>query len=131
MCQNFLPCLRLIFLCMCLLSFVYSFILRWSFGLVLIFHYFGLWWATFGCASVVWRPCFQIFWVYNQKQRSSCYGTLQTDPTSGHEVAGLIPGLAQWVKDPVLLQLWCRPASGGCGPKKQKKGKEIELLIML
>lgn len=24
------------------------------------------------------------------------------------ELAGLIPGLARWVKDPVLLQWWCR-----------------------
>ena len=23
-------------------------------------------------------------------------------------IAGLIPGLAQWAKDPVLLKLWCR-----------------------
>ena len=23
----------------------------------------------------------------------------------------LIPGLAQWVKDPALLWLWCRPAA--------------------
>ena len=26
-----------------------------------------------------------------------------TNPTSNDEVAGLIPGLAQWVKDPSLL----------------------------
>ena len=34
-----------------------------------------------------------------------------TNPTGNREVAGLIPGLAQWVKDPVLLWLRCRPAA--------------------
>ena len=33
------------------------------------------------------------------------------NPTRNHEVPGSIPDLAQWVKDPVLLWLWCRPVA--------------------
>ena len=30
-----------------------------------------------------------------------------TNPTRDHEVVGLTPGLAQWVKNPALRELWC------------------------
>ena len=34
--------------------------------------------------------------------QSSCCGEVETNPTRNHEVAGSIPGLDPWVKDPPM-----------------------------
>ena len=47
------------------------------------------------------------------KSLSSHCGAVETNPLTmrNHEVACLIPRLALWVKDLVLLWLWCRSAA--------------------
>ena len=91
--------------------------------------------------------------LQNSKGRSSCSGSVETNPTSIHEDSGSNPGLTQWVGDPAMCELWFRSQMQlgspvtvamaqtggynsdwtrsletsichGCSPKKQKKKKK-------
>ena len=65
-------------------------------------------WENFsdqGKAAEMWRrgktkkhPGLKIY-----KRGSSRHGEAETNPTGNYEVAGSIPGLAQWVKDLAFL----------------------------
>ena len=50
--------------------------------------------------------------IFKSRYRSSHCGVVEMNPTRNHEVAGSIPGLTQWVKDPASChELWYRPAA--------------------
>ena len=96
--------------------------------------------------------------VKNTDIGSSHRGAVETNPTRNHEVVGSIPGLTQWVKDPIamscgvgqrrgsdlaLLWLWCRPTAtapiqplvweppyaAGVALKKSKNKQKITIFV--
>ena len=59
-----------------------------------------------------------------RESQRSCRGSAETNPTGVHNDVGLIPGLAQCVKDPVWLGTsLCHV----CGPKKQKQESDPDV----
>ena len=77
--------------------------------------------------------------MLKKKLGSSPHGSVVNGPERIHEDAGLIPGLALGVQDPVLLGLWCRlaaaapihflawepPCASSVALKSEKKKKKL------
>ena len=66
------------------------------------------------------------------------------NPTGSHEDKGQSHGLGQWVKDPALPGLWCRPTTApiqpltwelpyaeGNGRKKKQKKKKVNIILKI
>ena len=56
-------------------------------------------WIRFYCATT---GTLVFFCIQRYHFRSSHHGAVEMNPTRSHEIAGSIPGLDQWVKDPAL-----------------------------
>ena len=59
-------------------------------------------WTSTGCGGFFF-PLNNLLYFIKSEQGSSQCGTMEMSLTSNHGVMGLIPGLAQWAEDLVLL----------------------------
>jgi len=47
------------------------------------------------------------YFIKTQQQGVPVVVQWLTNPTRNHEVAGSVPGRAQWIKDPAFHEPWC------------------------